>query len=526
MRDHLVLWVNGIRREVRGGDAFLTLSDWLRGGLGLVGTKIMCAEGDCGACTVLVAEPAESGHLRWLPIDSCIRFLFQLDGCHVVTVEGLAKHGDLAPVQQAMVECHGSQCGFCTPGFVMALAGGCAAKSRGEPLDWRKELSGNLCRCTGYVSIFEAATRAETEATWIAERFADDSWAVEGARLRRESLDVHGDLDGVAMRATCPATVAEALAARREPEARVVAGATDLGVLWNKGKLRPRHWLDLSRVADLRGISIVEAGQAPRLTALGLHEEHARPARTATSGSAPRLTALGLPEEHAGVGPCEGGATLVAGPLATWTDMLAVCSERCGEAVAVLEAFGGPQIRHVGTLGGNIVNGSPIADSLPLLFAMEATLELASGAGTRTVPIDAFYKGYKQLDLAADELLVRVRMPLPAPGDILRLVKVSRRRDLDISTFTSAIHVRRDGDTIAAARIAFGGVGPTVVRMRRTEAALAGQAFTEENFRRAGEVAVGEIRPLTDVRGSSDYRLQLARNVFLKFFHEQQVAVG
>jgi len=502
MRDHLVLWVNGVRREVRGGDAFLNLSDWLRGRLGLVGTKIMCAEGDCGACTVLVAEPAESGHLRWLPIDSCIRFLFQLDGCHVVTVEGLAHDGDLAPVQQAMVECHGSQCGFCTPGFVMALAGGCAAKSRGEPLDWRKELSGNLCRCTGYVSIFEAASQAESEASWIAERFNDVSWAVEGTRLRRDSLDVHGDLDGVAMRATCPATVAEALAARREPEARVVAGATDLGVLWNKRKLRPRHWLDLSRVADLRGISIVEAGQAPR------------------------LTALGLPEEHAGVGPCDREATLVAGPLATWTDMLAVCSERCGEAVAVLEAFGGPQIRHVGTLGGNIVNGSPIADSLPLLFAMEATLDLASAKGTRSVPIEAFYKGYKQLDLASDELLVRVRMPLPAPGDILRLAKVSRRRDLDISTFTSAIHLRRDGDLIAAIRIAFGGVGPTVVRMRRTEAAVAGQPFTEETFRRAGDVAAGEIRPLTDVRGSSDYRFQLARNVLLKFFHEQQVAVG
>lgn len=484
MREHLILWVNGIRREVRGGDAFLTLSGWLRDRLGLVGTKIMCAEGDCGACTVLVAEPADSGTPRWLPIDSCIRFLFQLDGCHVVTVEGLAKDGDLAPVQQAMVDCHGSQCGFCTPGFVMALAGGCAAKSRGELLDWRKELSGNLCRCTGYVSIFEAAARAETEATWIAERFADASWAVEGARLRRESLDIRGDLDGVAMRATCPATVAEALAARRETDARVVAGATDLGVLWNKGKLRPRHWLDLSRVVELRGILVEESAGA-----------------------------VGL-------------ATLVAGPLATWTDMLAVCSERCGEAVAVLEAFGGPQIRHVGTLGGNIVNGSPIADSLPLLFAMEATLGLASATATRRVPIDSFYKGYKQLDLAADELLVDVRMPLPAPGDILRLVKVSRRRDLDISTFTSAIHLRCDGDRIASARIAFGGVGPTVVRMRRTEAAFAGQPFTEETFRRAGDVAVNEIRPLTDVRGSSEYRLQLARNVLLKVFHEQRVAVG
>lgn len=192
----------------------------------------------------------------------------------------------------------------------------------------------------------------------------------------------------------------------------------------------------------------------------------------------------------------------------------------------MLESFGGPQIRHVGTLGGNIVNGSPIADSLPLLFAMEATLDLASAAGTRSVPIDAFYTGYKQVDLAPDELLVRVRMPLPGPDDVLRLVKMSRRRDLDISTFTSAIVVRRTGDRIASARVAYGGVGPTVVRMRATEAALAGHPFTEATFRRAGDVAVGEIRPLTDVRGSADYRLQLARSVLLKFFHEQTAMVG
>ena len=481
MRDHLVIWVNGVRREVRGGDAFLTLSDWLRDRLGLVGTKIMCAEGDCGACTVLVAEPVEQGRARSLPIDACIRFLFQVDGCFVVTVDGLAKDGELAPVQQAMVECHGSQCGFCTPGFVMALAGGCHALATGAEVDWRKELAGNLCRCTGYVSIFEAAERAGSQADWLATRFADESWMREGVRLRRETLDVRGDLDGVPMRATCPATLDEALAARREPAARVVAGATDLGVLWNKGKLRPRHWLDLSRVTALRSLAVEESG---------------------------------------------GAAALLAGPLATWTDMLRVCSERCGAAVAVLESFGGPQIRHVGTLGGNIVNGSPIADSLPLLFALEATLDLASAAGMRSVPIHAFFKGYKQLDLAPDELLVRIRMPLPGPDDLLRLVKVSRRRDLDISTFTSAILVRRDGDRIATARVAYGGVGPTVVRMPRTEAALAGQPFTEATFQRAGDVAAGEIRPLTDVRGSADYRLQLARSVLLKFFHEQMAAVG
>jgi xanthine dehydrogenase small subunit len=480
MRDHLVLWVNGVRREVRGGDAFLTLSDYVRTRLGLVGTKIMCAEGDCGACTVLVAEPVagESPHYR--PLDSCIRFLFQVDGCHVITVDGLAREGELAPVQQAMIDCHGSQCGFCTPGFVMALAGGCHAKAPGHEIDWRKELSGNLCRCTGYVPIFEAAEQAAGKPDWIADRF-DTSWVTEGVRLRHESLDVGGQLDGLPIRATSPATLAEALAVRREPATRVVAGATDLGVLWNKGSLRPSHWLDLSRIASLRGIQVV------------VHEE---------------------------------GDMLVAGALATWTDMLGIFRERCGEAVAILEAFGGPQIRHVGTLGGNIVNGSPIADSLPLMFVMEATLDLATATATRSVPIDRFFTGYKQLDLGADELLVRVRMPLPTDGDILRLIKVSRRRDLDISTFTAAILLRRDGELIRTPRVAYGGVGPTVVRMRDTERFLTGRPFTEETFRQAGEVAASEIRPLSDVRGSADYRLQLARNVLQRFFHEQTTGVG
>ena len=476
MRSHLVLWVNGIRREVHGGDAFLTLSDFLRNRLGLVGTKVMCAEGDCGACTVLVAQPRTASPARFLPIDSCIRFLFQVDGCQIVTVEGLATDGGLTPAQREMIECHGSQCGFCTPGFVMAIAGGCQAKARGEELDWRQELSGNLCRCTGYVSIFEAADQAAAETEPVVVGFADAGWAAEAAELRSHSLSLSGINDGVSLRASCPTTLAEALAIRRDPEPRAVAGGTDLAVLWNKGKLRPQHWLDLSRVGELEGITVE---------------------------------------------PGEGGETLVAGSLATWTDLLTVFRDRCREAVPILETFGGPQIRHVGTLGGNIVNGSPIADSLPLLVALGATLELGSATATRAVPIEAFFLGYKQLDIRANELLVRVRMPLPASRDRLQLVKVSRRRDLDISTLTAAILIRCAGERITTARVAYGGVGPTVVRMRQTEAFLVGQPFTEQTFRAAGDEAVGEIRPLTDVRGTADYRLQLARNVLLKFFHEQ-----
>jgi len=493
MRDHVILWVNGRRREVRGADAFLTTSDYLRRRLGLVGTKIVCAEGDCGACTVLVGRPEPEG-TRWQPIDSCIRFLFQLDGCHLVTVEGLARDGELAPVQQALVECHGSQCGFCTPGFVMTLAAACHAGTErcdasgddtlATAIDWRRELSGNLCRCTGYVPIVEAAERAAVESGWLAERYPDAAWADEARRLRDDSLDVCGTVAGRdpagptagPRRLFMPTTLAEALAIRAaHPEARVVAGATDLGVQWNKGLLDVAAWLDLGRAADLAAIDLEETAAGP---------------------------------------------VLVAGGTCSWTDHLAACRTHCPALVPVLEVFGGPQIRHVGTLGGNIVNGSPIADSLPLLFATDAELELASVRGRRTVPITAFFTGYRQTVLAPDELLVRVRMPLPAADELVRCYKVSRRLDLDISTFTAAIRVTVSGDTIRAAAVAYGGVGPTVRRLSATEARLVGRPFTEETFREAGRVAVTEITPITDVRGSRDYRLALARNVLLKFFHE------
>ena len=184
--------------------------------------------------------------------------------------------------------------------------------------------------------------------------------------------------------------------------------------------------------------------------------------------------------------------------------------------------FGAPQIRHVGTIGGNIANASPIADSLPFLYVMEAMLELRSAAGSREVNINDFYKGYKKFDLRPGELIARVRIPLPADDELLRLYKVSRRRDLDIATFTAAIRMRLDGDTIADAAIAFGAVGPTVIRARKTEAFLRGRPFDEETMRDAGDVAIAEITPISDVRGAADYRFQLTRNILLKFFHETQ----
>jgi len=486
-RDHLLLFINGLRREVHGSDCFLSLSDFLRDRLGLVGIKIVCSEGDCGSCTVLIGR-AEAKTIHYQPIDSCIRLMFQLDSVHVVTVEGLSpkgEHGDLTPVQRAMVDCHGSQCGFCTPGFVMAMTAVCEGCNGDTPSeeDWRHALTGNLCRCTGYTPIVKAGMQA---AAHRAQRLNDLYPAAqfrELAALRADVLDLRCAADGIQRRAYCPTTIEEAITFRREnPQAKIVAGATDVGVQLNKRVIEPTVFLDLNRVAELEGVEIDSADFQER--------------------------------------------TMIAGARATWTELLEVCRAEASEFAEIISIFGSPQIRHVGTLGGNIVNASPIADSLPLLMVMEAELELAGPQFCRWVNINDFYQGYKKFDLQPDELLTRIRIPLPYPADVLRLYKVSRRLDLDIATFTAAICIRLDGELISRAAIAYGAVGPMVLRLRRTEQFLQGQTFTEETMQAAGDIAVEEITPISDVRGSKDYRYQLARNVLLKFYHEQQLAIA
>jgi xanthine dehydrogenase small subunit len=491
IRDHLVLFLNGNRHEVTGSDCFLSLSDFLRYRRGLTGTKIVCSEGDCGSCTVLVGRP-DGKALRYQPIDSCIRQMFQLDGVHVVTVEGLGSgempdHGAerLTPVQQAMVECHGSQCGFCTPGFVMAMHGVCEGCNGHTPSEeeWRHELTGNLCRCTGYTTILKAGMQAAAAGTAkMNEMYPPATMLREMEKLRGDVLDLKGDCHGTQRQAYCPTTIAEAVAFRQKnSQAKVAAGATDVGVQLNKRVIAPEVFLDLNRVRELEGVKFTSSGD---------------------------------------------GRAIVAGARATWTEMLQACRDAAKEFAEIVSVFGSPQIRHVGTIGGNIINASPIADSLPFLFVMEAELELTGPQGRRTVNINNFYQGYKKFDLKADELLVGVRIPLPCPGELLRLFKVSRRRDLDISTFTAAVRMQLDGETITKAAVAYGAVGPTVLRLRRTEQFLVGQPFTEETMDKAGATAIDEITPISDVRGSKDYRYQLARNVLLKFYHEQQLATA
>lgn len=480
MLDHILIWVNGRRHEVRGREAFLSLSDYLRRVHGLTGTKIVCSEGDCGACTVLIGRTAEDGErLVYRPIDSCIQFMFQLDGTHIVTVEGLGGEKEPSPVQQAMIECHGSQCGFCTPGFVVAMTGLLEDCDELDESAMRCGLTGNLCRCTGYSPIIDAGRKVDvSQHQRVDDLYPDAQMLREFAERRGRPIEVSAEWDDEEHSFTSPPDLDTALACLgAHPDAMIVAGATDIGVRINKSLSIPRQILDLNRVAELEGVAL-ENGE------------------------------------------------LALGSRASWTAIEGVCQDNVPEFHKIVSVFGAPQIRHVGTIGGNIANASPIADSLPFLFVMDAMLELRSAGGRRRVNINDFYKGYKKFDLRPGELIAQVRIPLPAEDELLRLYKVSRRRDLDIASFTAAIRIRLDGDTIADAAVAFGAVGPTVIRARKTESFLRSRPLNEDTMRIAGDVAVAEITPISDVRGAADYRYQLTRNVLLKFYHEtQSVAV-
>jgi xanthine dehydrogenase small subunit len=451
MRDHILIHINGREHRIEGDAAFVTLANYLRQDVGATGTKIVCEEGDCGACTVLTRRAADADYRA---VNSCILSLAQLDGSSIVTVEGLRETNGLHPVQEAMVQCHGAQCGYCTPGFVVAMAALFERCDRVDEKQVRDGLTGNLCRCTGYEPIIKAA-------------LAVDGAGITRIRERYSKLpDAH---DSVQVGSFCaPATLDEAIAFKRDhPGCTIVQGGTDVGVWVNKRNYQAPAMLSLAKIDSLNE----------------LREED---------------------------------GAIVAGANATLADFEVFIAERIPELARILAVFGSPQIKNAGTLVGNIANGSPIGDTLPYLFVAGAMLELNGDA--RTVPVDRFYLGYRKFDLRPDEIITRVRIGIVR--DTLKLYKVSRRRDLDISAFTAAIRLAMNGEHIERAGIAYGGVAPTVIRLPRTEAFLVGKSATFDTFEHAGRVARDEIKPISDVRGSADYRSQLAENIMAKFWFD------
>jgi xanthine dehydrogenase small subunit len=469
----------GAVREVQGVPATRTVLQHLREDLHCTGTKEGCAEGDCGACTVVLGELNGAGGLTLKAVNACIQFLPTLDGRALFSVEDLrAADGALHPVQQAMVDCHGSQCGFCTPGFVMSMWALYENQPAAAGLPTRDEintaLSGNLCRCTGYRPIVDAAQKMFDYAQY--PRVPFDRAAVSEALkpLQRKDTfeylapDVRGGAFGTPA-FYAPVTL-DAFAALRaqHPQARILAGSTDVG-LWVTKQFR-----DLGDILYL--------GNVAELKTIG-HD-----AQTLTIGSA-----------------------------VTLEDAYAALAADYPELAELWTRFASLPIRNAGTLGGNVANGSPIGDSMPALLALGAEVVLRHGAKTRVLPLDAFYLGYQKTALAAGEFVAAIRVPRPAPDLRFRTYKVSKRYDQDISAVCAAFALRIADGVIVEARIAFGGMAATPKRAAHAEAALTGAAWDDATTQRAMDALAADYQPLTDMRASSAYRLKVARNLLRRF---------
>ncbi len=450
--------------EVHDRSPTTTLLQWLRG-TGRTGTKEGCAEGDCGACTVLLMDAAGTPRA----VNACLVLLPQVDGLRMWTVQGLADGDDLHPAQAAMVDHHGSQCGYCTPGFVMAMA---EAAHRPEladadPADWRldDQVCGNLCRCTGYAPIRDALRD-------VAGARPDDCIRPHiGQQQPLPALDYAA----TGQRFFAPDSLADALAILdRHPDARIVCGSTDLGLDVTQRHVAFPTLLSLERARDLGGI---------RVDGDRLHI----------------------------------GATTVLSDLESWSeDGLPVLHR-------MLRYFGSRQIKHRASVGGNLCNASPIGDLAPVFLALDATLLLASKAGERHVPIADFFTGYRATALRPGELLAGVQLDRPDPSTRLGVYKVSRRRELDISAVSACFAVRVEGGTVTHARLAFGGMAATPIRATAAEAALVGASWNPATVEAAIQLLPQQLTPLDDHRGSAWFRRTVAGNLLRGFYQETRV---
>jgi xanthine dehydrogenase small subunit len=442
-----------------------TLLEVLREDLHQTGTKEGCGEGDCGACTVVLGQLL-GGKLQTRAVNSCIKLAHSVDGMALWTVEDLAApDGRLHPAQEALVQCHGSQCGFCTPGFVMSMAALCE-QAGNTPItreSAQQALSGNLCRCTGYRPILEAACRMQ----------ALPPLPLASAALRQQlkALAQSTEPDSAYL---APTKLADLLALRRaQPQAQLVAGCTDVGLWVTKQHRQFARVLDTTRVAELR-----QMDRYPHHIAIG--------------------AAVSLQDAFA-----------------------ALIKDR-PQLQHFADRFAGLPVRNAGTLGGNVANGSPIGDSMPLLIALGSNIVLASTRGYREMPLEALYTGYRQNCMAGDEVLAYIKVPRPQRGELARVYKISKRTEDDISAVCLALQLHIQGGKVTRASIGAGGVAATPARARATQAALRGQPWNEITVRAAIDTLRAEFSPISDMRASGDYRRQVLGNLLWRFWLESQ----
>ena len=485
MRQHISFYVGDTLHHLSDLPPELTLLDWLREQQNRTGTKEGCNEGDCGACTVLVGR-LEQDVLVWRAVNACIHMVWMLDGAQLLTVEDLrGVCGGLHPVQQAMVDEHGSQCGFCTPGFVMSMV---ALSTRADLADLEgtldgervinEALAGNLCRCTGYAPIVRAMQKAAAYCARNGEPLSARTPELS-ARLRALHDGQTVELRSPAGRVTLPASVdALATAYAQDPAAVLVAGGTDVG-LWVTKRLR-----------RLPHIIAVRSAQE-------LHTIHTRP-----------------------------DGALWIGAAVTYTEAMPHLLTHLPAAGQTLRRIGSTQVRNAATVCGNIGNASPIGDGPPIFMAAGALLHLRCAAARRVVPLEAFFLDYGRQDIQPGEFIEGVLLPPLAQGSVCAVYKVSKRFDQDISAVLGAfVLVMAEDGTIQQARLAYGGMAGIPCRARRAEAAMLGQPGTQATLRAAQAAIQEDFTPLSDMRASAWYRSTVAANLLARLFDPMPASV-
>lgn len=458
--------------ELSSIDPTITVLQWLREQANLRGTKEGCAEGDCGACTVVIGRVDTTGRMNYRAVNACILFMPVLDGCQLLTVEHLkAADGRLHPAQQAMVDQHGSQCGFCTPGFVMSLFGLYLNENRPSRQRINDTLAGNLCRCTGYRPIIDAA-RTMYDYEW------DDPTLAAAAHTATRLAALHEDAEPLELQygerryfAPTNARQLESLWAQY-PEATLLAGGTDVGLWVTKLHRDLNQVIFIGNVAELHGIEDKE-------------------------------------EE------------LVIGAAVTHADAFETVGRHFPDFGELLRRFASTLIRNSSTVGGNVANGSPIGDSMPVLIALGAQVVLRSAEGQREIPLEDLYVDYGKQSRRPGEYVERLRIPKLAAGEQFRCYKLSKRLDQDISAVCAAFKISiNDDGLVTAIRTGFGGIAAIPARARDTEAVITGQAWSDSTITQAEAVLAEEFTPLTDMRASERYRQMTTVRLLRKFFIE------